>query len=284
MRSKRVVLLCLLIVGLGLFADFVTSARGQVAAKMHMQPAEMGEFDHRLWDAVVRAHVNDKGRVDYAAVQKDEHFTRYLEQLETADAKSLKNADERLAFWINAYNALTLRAVLDTLPVDPKAWPKYKITDQKVNGKSIWKGREFDVGGERLTLDAIEHDVIRKRDGLRDPRIHVALVCAAKGCPYLWNRAYTGADVRDQLAAAMRRFCTNEKQLKLDKRAKSMKISKIFEWYGGDFMNTQFSPHAKSIPVFLAEFVSDPSTASSLRQGKWSREYFDYDWHLNIQD
>ena len=253
-------------------------------ARASLQPAEMGEFDHKLWDGVLRDHVNDQGRVDYAAVQKDERFDRYLEQLEAADAKELKNADERLAFWINAYNALTIRAVLDTLPSDQSKWAEYKIIDQKVNGTSIWKGRKFDVGGEQHTLDDIEHNVIRKRDGLRDPRIHVALVCAAKGCPYLWNRAYTGAEVRDQLTAAMRRFCANDKQLKIDKTSRTIKISKIFEWYGGDFTNPKFSPHGKSIPIFLAEYVRDQAMVAALRQGKWTITYFEYDWHLNIQE
>ncbi len=249
-----------------------------------LQPAELGEFDHKLWDAVLREHVNEKGRVDYAAVQKDEQFDRYLEQLEAVDVKQLKNADERLAFWINAYNALTIRAVLDTLPADQSKWAEYRIIDQKVNGTSIWKGRKFDIGGEQHTLDDIEHNVIRKRDGLRDPRIHVALVCAAKGCPYLWNRAFSGAEVREQLAAAMRRFAANDKQVKIEKSSKTITISKIFEWYGTDFANPKFFPHGKSIPIFLAEYVSDQSTVAALRRGKWTIGYFEYDWHLNIQE
>jgi len=270
-------------IGVGMLLVTASVVFAQAAA-MKMQPAEMGTFDHQLWDAVLQDHVNDKGRVDYAGVEKDGRFDKYLTKLQAADVKQLKNADERLAFWINAYNAFTIRAVLDTLPPDKRKWAKYKIIDQKVNGTSIWKGRKFDVGGEQHTLDDIEHNVIRKRDGLRDPRIHVALVCAAKGCPYLWNRAFTGADVRDQLAAALRRFCADEKQVKFDKSARTIKISKIFEWYGSDVTNPKFSPHGKSIPIFLADYVTDSSMAAALRSGKWTIGYFEYDWHLNIQE
>jgi len=137
-------------------------------------------FDHSLWDAILQKCVNEGGRVNYAEIKASEAFPKYLAKLKATNASDLVDDQDRLAFWINAYNALTIQGVLQTLPADESQWPDYRITDQKVHGKSLWKGMRFDVGGGERTLDGIEHGILRKQDGLRDPRIHVALVCAAR--------------------------------------------------------------------------------------------------------
>ncbi len=246
-------------------------------------PSGNQRMDHALWDSLLQSHVNSRGRVDYAKMRQDARLPQYLELLKTTNAARLANADEQLAFWINAYNALTIRAVIDTLPADQGKWPDYKIIDQKIDGKSIWKGRSFDVGGERRTLDEIEHEIIRKRDGLRDPRIHVALVCAARGCPNLWNHAYTGDKVRDQLADAMRRFVNDSDQIKWNGAKKTLTASKILEWYGGDFASEAFLPHSESIGQFLADYANDKSMAAALRAFKGKIQYIEYDWRLNLK-
>ncbi|MCB9853934.1 MAG: DUF547 domain-containing protein [Phycisphaerales bacterium] len=240
-------------------------------------------ISHANWDGVLQSHVNDLGRVDYAGIASDDRFARYLELLGSTNAGGLAGNDDRLAFWINAYNALTIRAVLDTLPNDETAWPDYRIIDQKVNGKSLWKGRVFDVGGERRTLDEIEHEILRKRDGLRDPRIHVALVCAARGCPLLWNRAYTGANVRNQLADAMRRFANDPRQFEWDEARNSIRASRILEWYGVDFTDLKFIPHSETIASFVANYVDDATAARGLRGFRGEMTFNEYDWRLNIQ-
>lgn len=270
-----------------LFVVLAVVVGGLVLKWMWTEPRESRELattiDHGLWDALLTAHVDDSGRVDYAAMARDERLDQYLDRLKSTRAEGLSDADARLAFWINAYNALTVRAVLDTLPAAPSKWPEYKISEQKVDGKSLWKGRRFDVGGERRTLDEIEHEILRKRDGLRDPRMHAALVCAARGCPHLWNRAYMGGKVRDQLADAMRRFANDPGQVRWGAATKTLHVSKILDWYGSDFTNSKFSPHAESIGKFLAEHVEDEALAERLRAFDGAMQFNEYDWRLNIQ-
>ncbi|HPF37899.1 MAG TPA: DUF547 domain-containing protein [Phycisphaerae bacterium] len=244
---------------------------------------EVATISHANWDGALQTHVNDEGRVDYAGISRDARFTKYLTQLKETKAAALPNINDRLAFWINAYNALTIRVVLDTLPEDKTAWPEYQIIEQKIDGKSVWKGRSFDVGGERRTLDEIEHEILRKREGLRDPRIHVALVCAARGCPRLWNRAFTGGKVREQLADAMRRFVNDPRQVSWDMSAKTIRASRILEWYGGDFTDPKFAPHATTIGRFLADYADDAAWAARLRDFRGKFAFYDYDWRLNVQ-
>ena len=244
---------------------------------------EVATISHANWDGALQTHVNDEGRVDYAGISQDARFTKYLSQLSETKAAALPNINDRLAFWINAYNALTIRAVLDTLPADRAAWPEYRIIEQKIDGESLWKGRAFDVGGERRTLDQIEHEILRKRDGLRDPRIHVALVCAARGCPRLWNRAFTGGKVREQLADAMRRFVNDPRQVSWDASANTMRASRILEWYGGDFTDPKFAPHAMTIGGFLADYANDTAWVAQLRDFKGKFAFNEYDWRLNIR-
>ena len=244
---------------------------------------DRNDFDHGLWDRVLRKYVDDRGGVDYAGIGESASFREYLYRLSKTDAAALRDDHQRLAFWINAYNALTIHAVLKTLPKDHAAWPAYSIRDQRIDGKDIWDGMAFAVGGGRWTLNQIEHEIIRKRDGLRDPRIHVALVCGARGCPPLWNRAYTGKAIDGQLAEAMRRFMGNPRQCSIDPKKGSIRISKVFEWYAADFTNPEFSPHAESIPSFLALWARDSGLAKTLNSRSWRMEYFDYDWKLNLQ-
>ncbi len=256
------------------------SGRAQRAAALH---DGRPQFDHGPWDAVLKQHVDDRGRVDYARISKDDRLAAYLRSLAAVDPQSLADDKQRLAFWINAYNALTLRAVLDTLPADRSKWPDYRINEQKLGGRSIWKAREFAVGGDRWTLDGIEHDILRRWEGLRDPRIHVALVCAARGCPRLWNRAYRPEAIDAQLTEAMRRFLADPSQCKIDAGTRTIRISKVFKWYAADFTDARFSPHAGTIPAFLAKYTEDKALAKALDSGSWKIHHYDYDWRLNLR-
>lgn len=267
-----------------------TSPERTVEASQDARPTKSNDtnlaadaFDHERWDSVLRSFVSDSGLVDYAGILKSQAFQQYIDKLSKTEAAGLRNDNERLAFWINAYNALTIRAVLDTLPQDRAGWSEYSIKDQKVNGKTIWKGMKFNVGGGRWTLDEIEHEILRKQDGLRDPRIHVALVCAARGCPPLWNRAFTGSDIDEQLASAMRRFVNDKNQCQIDQNAATIRISQIFNWYRDDFLSPKFTPRARSIPEFLAMSVDDRALKQALKSQNWQLKYLEYDWKLNLK-
>ncbi len=244
-------------------------------------PTEL--FSHDLWDQVLAQHVSDDGFVDYAAVREDERFAAYLEGLRTAEPDKMPGDAHRLAFWINAYNALTIRGVLAHLPEDPKDWPAFKATDVQVDDKTLWQGMAFEVAGRQLTLDQIQHDIIRATPGLRDPRIHVALTCAARGGPPLMNEAFVADRLNRQLYARMRKQVNDSNRSQFDLGSRSVRLCRVFDWYKEDFANPQFNPHASSVPDFISRYVDDEGLARSLRSDRWTVQYEDFDWRLNLR-
>ncbi len=260
-------------------------------------------FDHSLLDAALGQHVNDEGLVDYAAIGKDAAFQEYLHRLAKTDPAKLPHDKARLAFWINAYNALVIQGVLHVLPPKQSAWSRFNVLEVaepgfKDPGKGFFRGFRFVVGGRRYVLDEIEHGVLLQRDewtkrdgsfyasigpGTPDPRVHFALVCAAKGCVKLRRGAYTGDAVDEQLDAAIAGFVRGEARIRFDRRQKTMHVSQLLDWYGRDLQNPAFARHAPSVPAFLADYVGDTDLARSLRRDSWVVKWIDYDWSLNIQ-
>jgi hypothetical protein len=244
---------------------------------------DRAQFSHALWDGILQSHVTDAGRVDYPAFKSDPRFDEYLYRLAAVDPRKLPDPSTRKAFWLNAYNALTIQGVLATLPKNVSQWPSYNINEQRIDGKTLWDGLRFRVGREWRTLNDIENRILRKEKDLKDPRIHVALVCASKGCPPLLNRAFAADTVDKQLNAQMRAFLSNPNMSRIDARRRTIKISKVFEWYGHDVVDPTFNPHASNLPKFLALFIDDADTAQALKTRKWKIAFIEYDWTLNIQ-
>lgn len=257
-------------------------------------------FDHSLWTAVLGQRVNSDGLVDYESLRSDARFAEYLYRLANTHPSELASDDERKAFWINAYNALAIKGVLETFPKggDPKS---YSVLDVAVpgvrdKGKGFFVGLRFVVGGERVTLDQIEKGMLLGNDGQRggfdarggtvtsgtpDPRIHFAIVCAAKGCVTLREEAYEGSRIDQQLDSAVARFMASRRQALFDLRNRVMRVSKIIEWYAADFTNPNFSPHAESVEKFLAPYAYDERLQRSLMNDDWRINYMKYDWSLN---
>lgn len=245
---------------LGLFAVFAFCPSAQA-------------FDHSPFDALLKKHVED-GKVDYAGVRADRKaLEAYLAQLAAADVTKL-SSKERYAFWINAYNALTWKRVIDSLPRDPAQWGTYKVTE--VDGGKFWKQPKFSAGGKQVTLDEIEHKILRPT--WKDARVHFAVNCASVGCPVLRAEAFTAAKLDAQLDDAAKTFVRTQSKLQLDPANKTLRINKIFEWFKDDFVKD-----AGSVEKFLARYVDDAATAKALREGGWKISYLEYDWHLNKQ-
>jgi thioredoxin reductase/polyferredoxin len=196
-------------------------------------PAEAGspksdtKVDHGALDAMFKQHVRD-GLVDYLVLRRQyRELVDYLDTLAKVDPAGLAQPD-RLAFYINLYNASMVRAVMERFR------DGYSPADENYR---VFKDKFITLGSQTLSLDDIEHQIIRKQ--FAEPRIHVALVCAAESCPPLLSRAYAGGDLDAVLEANMRRFVNDPQRNTIDRAGKSMALSQLFNWYGDDFGGAQ---------------------------------------------
>lgn len=233
------------------------------------------EPDHALFTQVLAAHVKD-GRVDYAALKGDERLPRYLAQLAATDPAALKNDRERLALWLNAYNAYTLKLIVDRAPAK-------SITEIGTGGLvlgSLLKTTAWDipfatVGGKKYTLNQIEHEVIRGQ--FKDARAHFALNCASGSCPILPTAAYEAENLGEQLDEQGRLFLRDSTRNRFDLAKKTAHLSSIFKWYQKDFGTGDHAAllaAARYAPADVRQAIeADPSA--------WSVKYLAYDWSLN---
>jgi len=230
---------------------------------------------HSLLTAVLAAHVRD-GKVDYAALRGDERLDRYLAALAATDPAALTGKAEQLAFWLNAYNAYTLRLILDRNPVK-------SITEIGRGGlvlgsilkTTAWDIRFARVGGRDYTLNEIEHEVIRRRFG--DARAHFALVCASGSCPVLRPEAYSAANLDEQLDDQGKLFLRDSTRNRFDLATRTARLSSIFKWFKGDFGRTD-----REALLAAAKYAPDEARrAIEAEPDKWRVEYLAYDWSLN---
>jgi hypothetical protein len=219
---------------------------------------------HELWDTLVKIHVSPVGKVNYKGIIQDSlKLNAYLELL-SANHPNDKNwsADERLAYWINAYNAFTVKLIVDHYPTE-------SIKDIKKGIpflNDVWEINFFEIEGKSYNLNDLEHGIIRKR--FADPRIHAACNCASFSCPKLSNEAFTAKRLDEQLDNQMRGFINNKTKNQLD--ADNPKMSKIFKWYAGDFKKT-----GKSVRDYINQYAE-----VKINEGA-DIDYLDYIWTLN---
>lgn len=242
--------------------------------------------------AVLKTHVNQSGMVNYRGFKDNPgrliSFVAAIDVL-TPDVYRKWSEKEKIAFWINAYNALTLKAIIDHYPISAGffkalAYPRNSI--RQIPG--VWDNLRFGVLGKKMTLDEIEHGVLRKE--FNEPRIHMALVCAAMGCPPLRNEPYVGEKLDQQLDDQARHFLANPRKFAINRDQGKVYLSPIFKWFGGDFVKTYgtdkefagFSPEERAVLNFLAKYVNEGDREYLLRGG-YAISYLDYDWSLNEQ-
>ena len=219
-------------------------------------------FDHSAFDAVLKKHVDSEGFVDYPGLKADRGpLDAYVKTLADAPFDKL-GRDEKLALLLNAYNAFTLELILNHYPVK-----SIRDIDKP------WDQRDFAFAGEKVTLNEIEHQRIRPK--FAEPRVHLALVCAAFSCPKLRDEAYTGAKLDAQLADQSNYCMTHPRWLQLD--GSDLKLTSIMKWYGGDFDQTVGSPL-----MFAANHNADVKELTAAGK-KVSVGFLDYDWSLNSQ-
>ena len=186
---------------------------------------------HQLLDSLLTIHVENNGKVDYQGFIKDSvHFGRYLEQLKlNPPDTNTWSREEQMAYWINAYNAFTIKLIIDNYPVKSIKDLNPTISVPFVN--SIWDVKFIDLGGKKFSLNNIEHDILRGH--FKDARIHFAINCASISCPRLLNKAYF-ADSLDQVLDKQAVDFINDKT-KNEISIEHIKVSKIFLWFSGDF-------------------------------------------------
>lgn len=221
-------------------------------------------FDHGLFDSLLRKHVSTGGWVDYTGLQKDaESLDKYIGSLASAPFDQL-GRDEKLGLLINAYNAFTLRLILDHYPVK-------SIRD--IPAAKRWDDKRWMIAGQTWSLNQIEHEQVRPK--FKEPRVHFALVCAAIGCPPLRAEAYTGALLETQFADQTQYIHTHDRWFQFEEGAGVVRLTRLYEWYGGDFKQL-----AGSVPAYVAQHA--PVLNRILDTGNQPTiEWLEYDWRLN---
>jgi hypothetical protein len=230
-----------------------------------------GRFDHSALDALLRRYVDERGMVDYRTwkATDGEALDSYLDVAGCVDAPALRDDDERLAYWINVYNAVTIKGILHF-------YPTKSIRDHTSSlfGFNIWKHLYFRTPGKNRSLDEIEHQILRR---MGEPRIHFAIVCASIGCPKLRNEAYTGSKVREQLQDQGVSFFKEDSKFRLEAEKGRLYLSPILDWFKEDFGKDE-SARLK----FMSRFVGGPAK-ERLEKGDLKVKFLDYDWSLNEQ-
>ena len=222
---------------------------------------------HQLWTDLLQMHVTEDGRVNYEGFIKDsDKLDQYLKLLtDNPPDKEKWTADEQLAYWINVYNAFTVKLVIDHYPVDGIKEIGGKINIPFVN--SVWDIEFVDIGGKKITLNQVEHSIIRVE--FAEPRIHFAVNCASYSCPILLNEAYVPERLDEQLERQTIAFINNERFNKIKSPDKA-EVSKLFQWYSGDF---------KSGRSTIIDYINKYSEVKLSSNARIS--YMDYDWSLN---
>lgn len=219
---------------------------------------------HEIWDALLKKHVTDNGSVNYEGFKKDrEKLKQYLDLLSKSNPNEKWSRDERMAFWINAYNAFTVELILRHYPVESIKDIGSKIKIPFVS--TAWDIKFITIGGKDYDLNNIEHSVLRKQ--FDEPRIHFAINCASYSCPKLLNEAFTADKLESQLQQAAKDF-VNDKRKNLIS-ANKLELSQIFNWYKGDFTKKT------SLIAYIQQFTSVKISP------KAEVNYMEYNWSLN---
>jgi hypothetical protein len=251
------------------------AARGGILLAAVATMAAGAAFDP-AYDAYARmlARVVKGARVNYRElVSARADLETVASAFDAPDTRSIAgwSRDDQMAFWINAYNLFTLRAIVDHYPIRGRWFslaPRTSI--RQIDG--VWTALTWHAAGRTLTLDQIEHEILRPT--FKDPRVHFAINCASVGCPPLSREPYVAARLDAQLDEAARRYLASAQGLQI--AGNRVKVSSIFKWYGGDFG----TPIDRAVLAFVARFGPPPAAALAT-SGNARLEFLDYDWSLN---
>lgn len=219
-------------------------------------------FDHSAFSGVLKAHVSDS-RVDYQALTKgnSEQLAGYLRALGEARPDGFADRDDELAFWLNAYNACVITAVLE----------RYPNLSSVMDIEGFFTEKRWKLAGSLRSLDDMEA-LIRE---FGDPRVHFVLVCASVSCPPLQDEAMAPERLDSQLENATSSVVNSTKYVQIEPEAKVLRMTRILSWYRDDFIRKYGTPES-----FLIRYLEEPKR-SQLKEGGYRFEYMEYDWALN---
>lgn len=238
------------------------------------QRVAVDQIHHGLWDELLNRYVDARGMVDYGdwknSTQDLRKLDRYLAHLSSASIHTTASREAKLAFWINAYNAVTIKGILQEYPTT-----SIRNHTARVGGYNIWKDLQLIVEGRRFSLSEMEHKVLRP---MGEPRIHFAIVCASMGCPRLLHGAYTKDKLEEQLSLNTEDFFADPEKFRYSAVRRTVWVSPILQWFSKDFGRTQ-----NEVLQRLAPYLPDEA-AQNLAHSKSVRiHYLNYDWALNDQ-
>jgi hypothetical protein len=241
-----------------------------VALGVALVAAQARALDDALYARVLERYtvpVDDiaSTRVDYAALPASDEWEALVRSLGESDPRRLQSRDEKLAFWINAYNILAIDLVRRHFPVD-------SIRSIGSLLAPVWKKEAGEIGGRTYSLHEIEHDILRP---MGEPRIHAAIVCASLSCPPLRREPYRAATLGAQLEDNVRRWLADpRKGARIDRSARTLYLSPILDWFAEDLGGDVLPFVAAHLPAEAASWVRSQGRALRIR-------YLDYDWSLN---
>ncbi len=217
---------------------------------------------HQIWNELLQKNVDEKGNVNYKGfISEKAKLQKYLDALSKEAPKRDWSKNEKLAYWINAYNAFTVKLIIDNYPT--KSIKDLGGAIYKIN--TPWDIKFITIEGKSYDLNNIEHGILRKE--FNEPRIHFAVNCASISCPVLRNEAYVAEKIEQQLHEQAFRFINDPIRNKIN--SKTAELSKIFSWFKGDFTKNG------TLEVFINQYSKTKITS----QTKVS--FMEYNWNLN---
>jgi len=234
-----------------------------------------GQEKHSLFSEILQDYVHN-GLVDYSNLKNDTRLDEYLTDLSIANPDTIKNKNDRLAFWINAYNAYTLKIIADEYPIESiNELHTGGLIIGHILGATVWDKDIVTINNKKVSLNFIEHGVIRKK--FNEPRIHFALVCASISCPNLRAEAFEGFKLDQQLFEESKKFFNDKTKNEFNVSEKEVELSKIMDWYDDDFGGNE-----KEILVFISKYLSEELAGKILQNPEaWNISYKSYNWDLN---
>ncbi|MEM6578246.1 MAG: DUF547 domain-containing protein [Pseudomonadota bacterium] len=269
LRTLSIVLVALLLPTYAL-ANWTSSQPKALPGWSAHNPGNSKPIDHSTWDRILKKYIARDGsglnRFAYSRVSAADKaaLDAYIQSLSQVTITQRSRAVQK-AYWLNLYNAVTVDLILDNYPVN-------SIRDIKSGVVSIgpWKKKLVNVQGVDLTLDNIEHNILRPI--WQDPRIHYGVNCASVGCPNLHTQAFTGRNTEKLLDALARDYVNSSRGFSIS--GGRVTVSKIYKWFAYDFGNSQ-----DNVIAHLAKYATPERRAALTEVGRISNTR--YDWALN---